>query len=551
MAKVIDALSHMWKILNRKKTLTEEFEDTPLRKCLTTFDILLLGVGHMVGAGIYVTTGTVIKNLAGPSAILSYLFAGMAAMLSALCYAEFGAHVPKAGSAYSYIFVTLGEVWGFMVGWNVILEQILGTASVARAWSGSMDTLFNGAIRNGTITAIGSLGDSNWHSDYPDFLAFGVCIVSFAFVATSAKVTLRFNNIITLLNVLVLAFIIIAGFCFADVKHWIDPAEGGFFPHGISGTFSGAAACFFAYIGFEGIATSAEEATNPAKSIPIASIGGVTIVTLFYVLICTSLTLVVPYNEVDISAPYPQAFATRGVYWIQYIIAIGTLFGISTSLLGGAFSLPRSVYSMASDGLLFRFLSNVNEKTQTPVAAIAVFGLLSGLMAMLFEMETLVEFLSIGTLFAYTIVAFSVIVLRYMPVTKCQFKLRTEEPDAEVDEVSSESASEKHNIVRSKSHDEFGRLRQSLRNIPVLRQFDPGNAAILATSLMVSCMLALAAIIVFGMEYLTNRAWWAVTLLVFFSACVVFFYMVIIAHEQNSAFLTFQVSYLFTFYVSM
>lgn len=537
-SKATEKLACFWSTLNRKKTVTEDYQETPLNRCLSTFDITLLGIGQMIGAGIYVLTGTVVRDLAGPSVVLSYLFAGIAAILSALCYAEFGARFPKAGSAYSYVYVTIGEFWGFIIGWNIVLEHLLGASSVGRAWSGALDSLFNGAIKNGTLAHIGYLSrDSVWLSEYPDFIAFTVCLAIFIVIGTGAKITMNFNNVFTIINVVVIIFLLCAGFYFADGKNWSDPKYG-FFPYGFGGTLSGAATCFFAYIGFEGIAVSGEEVKTPEKSIPIATVLSLTIVTLLYVLVTISLTLMVPYYEVEPSAAFPMAFAYRGAVWAEYIVAIGTLFGITTALVGSAYSLPRAIYSMASDGLLFRAFAFVHPKTQTPIWGILTFGLIASLMSLLFEIETLVEFMSIGTLLAYTIVAACVIILRYMPVDKCQFQLKPEEQAQDDAYLSEESPI----IKKSKSHDDFGRLKEKLKSLPILGQLEPGNAAIIATLLMIVCIVCFNSTLIFGFPLLETATWWVILFLVFFSAAVVLCYLIMVAHEKNDAFVTFQVS---------
>ena len=489
----------------------------------------------------FIITGTVVRDLAGPAAILSYMFAGIAAILSALCYAEFGARVPKAGSAYAYTYVAIGEVWGFVIGWNVVLEHLLGAASVARAWSGALDSLFNGAIKNSTLHTVGYLShDSQWVSDYPDFIAFTITVLIFLLIATGAKFTVHVNSVFTVFNTAVILFLICAGFAFADSKNW--DRDGGFFPYGFGGSLAGAATCFYAYIGFEGIAVSGEEAKNPEKSIPIATVTSLIIVSIIYILATTSLTLIVPYYTVDPSAAFPVAFATRGINWAKYVVAVGTLFGITTSLLGSAYALPRAVYAMAQDGLLFRSLAYVYPRFQTPVVAIFVFGLLSAFMAFFFEITTLVEFMSIGTLTAYTIVSACVIVLRYLPVYKCQFKLKPEEEMVEP-EVKSTATEESSIINRSKSQDDFGRLKQNLRSLPVLKSFEPGNAVMLATFLLFIGIICLNATLIFGFSYLSNGTWWTIILVIIFAGLVVLSYLVMVAHEKNDAFLTFQVSY--------
>ncbi|XP_062618087.1 cationic amino acid transporter 4-like, partial [Saccostrea cucullata] len=415
----------------------------------------------------------------------------------------------------------------------------LGASSVARAWSGGLDSIFNGAIKNSTLKHIGYLSHDNvWLSDYPDFVAFAATVVVFIVVATGAKFAMNFNNIFTIINLIVIVIIIAMGFYYADVKNWTE--HGGFFPHGFGGAWAGAATCFYAYIGFEGIATAGEEAKNPEKSIPIATILSLGTVTVLYVLVTSVLTLMVPYTDVDPNAAFPFAFAAQGAEWAKYVVALGTLFGITTSLLGGAFSLPRAVYSMAADGLLFQIFAYVHPKTQTPIWGILCFGLLSALMALLFEIETLVEFMSIGTILAYTIVAVSVIILRYAPVHKCQFKLKPQEEKAD----DNTSMSEESAIMKkSKSHDDFGKLKDHLRHLPILKSFDPGNATILAILLMVVAIICFCAILVPGYQYLADGAWWAIVLEIIFGAIIVLCFLILIAHEKNDAFLTFQIPF--------
>lgn len=539
----METVSRFWGVINRKKTLSSDVMDTPLSRCLNTFDMTLLGIGHMIGAGIYVITGTVVKTMAGPAAILSYAIAGVAAILASLCYAEFGARIPKAGSAYSYTYVTIGEFWAFVIGWNVVLEHLIGVASVARAWSGSVNAIFNDAIKNGTIDHIGRLShDSPWFSEYPDFVAVLVIVIITAFIITGAKISTGVNNVFTILNAIVMAFIIVGGFYLADLDNWKNEDSGGFFPMGFQGVFGGAAACFYAYIGFEGIAIAGEEARDPERSIPRATLTAMVAVTTIYVVITSALTLMVPYYAVVPAAAYPAAFALRGLEWMKYIVAFGSLFGITTSLVGGLFSLPRSVYAMASDGVFFKFFARVYSRTQTPVYAIAVFSGLAAIMAFLLEIEALVEFMSIGTLMAYTIVAASVIIMRYLPVTKCQFKLKPDPGAANADDT--ESVSEKSDILKkSKSHDDFGRLKETFKKFPILKSVEPGNAAILAVVLMLVFMTSFSSLLLFGIEHIQAGAWWSIILLLVLAACIVACFLIIVAHEQNDAFLTFQVSW--------
>jgi len=355
--------------INRRKTLQEDLMDTPLRRCLTTTDITLLGIGHMVGAGIYVLTGTVAAKMAGPAIILSFLTAGFASVLAALCYAEFGARVPKAGSAYVYTYVTIGEFWAFIIGWNIILEHLIGAASVARAWSGYVDALSGGVIANATASTVGEMHE-HLLAKTPDFLAFAVCLAYCALLAIGVKGSAYFNSLFTCINMGVIVFVSVFGFYWADTRNWTD--YGGFAPFGLRGILSGAATCFYAYVGFDSIATSGEEARNPSFSIPVATFISMSAVTVGYVCVGAALTLMVPYTTINPAAALPDAFAAHGVTWARIIISVGALAGMTTTLFGSLFSLPRGVYAMAQDGLLFGVFGRVNEKTQMPLVTLAV-----------------------------------------------------------------------------------------------------------------------------------------------------------------------------------
>ncbi|KAK3873132.1 hypothetical protein Pcinc_021836 [Petrolisthes cinctipes] len=422
MAAVGAAWRGTWARMGRTKHLASDVMQTPLNRCLSTLDITLLGIGHMVGAGIYVLTGTVAKDAAGPAIVLSFFLAGLASLLSALCYAEFGARVPKAGSAYVYTYVTIGEFWAFVIGWNIVLEHMIGAASVARAWSGYVDSLCNGAISNGTAELVGGL-PSEFLADYPDFLAFAVTLVYCALLTMGVKGSSYFNSIFTVVNLFVITFIILAGLTYADVSNW--STGGGFAPYGTSGIVAGAATCFYAFVGFDSIATAGEEARDPAKSIPSATVVSMLVVTVGYVMVAATLTLMVPYYTLNPAAAIPDAFAAHNATWAKWVVSVGALSGMTTTLFGSLFTLPRCIYAMAADGLLFSWLARISDKTKVPTLTLLLCGFFSALIALVFDIEKLVEFMSIGTLMAYTIVSASVIILRYQPASRCNIKSPT------------------------------------------------------------------------------------------------------------------------------
>ncbi|XP_040575802.1 solute carrier family 7 member 14 [Lepeophtheirus salmonis] len=394
------------KRLFRLKQITnfqEEDEDSKnLKKVLGTGDLISLGVGSCVGTGMYLVTGIVAKTMAGPAVIISYLVAGLAAMLSGLCYAELGVRVPHTtGSAYIYSYVTVGEIIAFIIGWNMILEYIIGTAACASALSTCVDILSTGAISNVTST----WGDV-WDSP-PDILAWFITLVMMFVFVNGVKSSIQLNNFLSIINFLSWVIVVFVGLFFIHLSNWSP-----FAPFGIRGILKGAATCFYAFIGFDVIATTGEEAKDPKRSIPKAIITSLIILMVAYVSCTIILTLMVPYVELNEEAALVRVWAQIGYPFLQWVICIGAVSALTASMFGSMFPMPRIAYAMAKDGLIFRFLSEVNDKG-VPACATLCLGLIASVCALILPFEVLVEMMSIGTLLAYTLVDGCVLILRY------------------------------------------------------------------------------------------------------------------------------------------
>ncbi|XP_053609495.1 cationic amino acid transporter 2 isoform X2 [Plodia interpunctella] len=406
-----------YSVLSRRKAAGEGV--ARLARVLSALDLTALGVGSTLGVGVYVLAGDVAKNYAGPAVILSFLLAAVASVFAGLCYAEFGARVPKAGSAYVYSYVCVGEFIAFIIGWNLILEYIIGAASVVKALSEYLDSLLDKAISS-TLQAAFPMHSPHLAS-YPDILAFTVIMAFSVALAFGVKESTKFNNFCTGVNLCVVLFVIISGSFKADSKNWRIPASevpreygaGGFAPYGLSGIIRGAAVCFYGFIGFDCVATAGEEARQPQKSIPFAVVASLLVVFLAYCGVSTVLTLMLPYYLQDEKAPFPFVYDHLGWKWAKYAVSIGATCALCSSLLGAVFPLPRIIYAMSSDGLLFKFMGRVSERFQTPLVGTMVAGLFTGTLAMIFRLEQLIHMMSIGTLLAYSMVASCVLLLRY------------------------------------------------------------------------------------------------------------------------------------------
>lgn len=419
------------KVLTRKKVLKHD-QDSKLAKVLTTFDLTALGVGSTLGVGVYVLAGDVAKNTAGPAVIISFFIAAVTSILAGLCYAEFGARVPKAGSAYVYSYVCIGEFFAFIIGWNLILEYLIGSAASTKAIFLYVDELANKTMASFFTENI-PLG-GNQVSSYADLFSLTLAIAFSIALACGAKESSVINNVFTFVNVLVVIVVIISGLWKVDIANWQRTKEeamgkgaGGFNPYGLKGIVKGAARCFYGFIGFDCIATAGEETKNPQKSIPIGVVGSLMIVFFAYFGMSTVMTMLLPYYEQDENAPLAYIYSRLNWTVFKYVVSIGAICALFSSLLGAMFPLPRIIYAMAKDGLIFKPLGRVHSQFHTPLMGTLIAGALTGTLACIFDLNKLTEMMSIGTLLAYSMVAACVLILRFSKDTEAEDTEREEQ----------------------------------------------------------------------------------------------------------------------------
>ncbi|BFZ23681.1 hypothetical protein BsWGS_26720 [Bradybaena similaris] len=526
-------LGFLWQRFVRKKILSDsDISDSNLDRCLTTIDLVGLGIGSTLGAGLYVVAGQVALKDAGPSVTISFLVAAVASALAGICYAEFAARIPRAGSAYVYSYVTVGELMAFVIGWNLILEYVIGTASVARGFSAYFDSLIDKRISkffNETMPI-----HVNELSAYPDFFAFGITLVLTVLLAAGVKESTRFNNVFTCINLLVVLYVTICGLFRIDFDNWNlqkvpeGAGSGGFMPFGFSGTMAGAATCFYAFVGFDCVATTGEETKNPQKAIPIGIVVSLLLIFLSYFCVSAVITLMCPYYLLDKDAALPAVFDYVGWGVARYIITAGAVCGLSTSLLGGMFPLPRILYAMANDGVIFRFMGKVSDRFKTPVIGTVVSGVFAGLMAMMFDVDELVDMMSIGTLLAYTLVCVSVLILRY---------------EADVNLHGSMSVTKMDAATRAAT------VREPFL---ILHLFKPTTSQpTMLTSMIVKiivavlslCIAGFSAFLIFAADFLAEMEIWAIVIATLLGLMVVSCVIAICIQPQSSALLHFKVPF--------
>ncbi|MFE1750575.1 amino acid permease [Streptomyces anandii] len=421
--------------LFRTKNVEQSIQDTEepehaLRKSLSALDLTVFGVGVIIGTGIFVLTGTAAKNNAGPAVSLSFVVAGVVCALAALCYAEFASTVPVAGSAYTFSYASLGEFPAWIIGWDLVLELALGTAVVAVGWSGYIHSL---------------LDNAGWHlPDYLsgrdaasgfgfDILAAVLVLVLTAILVLGMKLSARVTSIVVAIKVAVVLVVIIAGAFFIHGDNYDPfvpkaqpvPAGGnlkapliqlmfGWAPSnfGVMGIFTAASVVFFAFIGFDVVATAAEETRNPQRDVPRGILGSLIICTALYVAVSIVVTGMQKYSALSVDAPLADAFKATGHPWFAGLISFGAAIGLTTVCMILLLGQARVFFAMSRDGLLPRFFSHTHPRFRTPYRPTILLGVIIAVVAGFTSLSQLAELVNIGTLFAFVVVAISVVILR-------------------------------------------------------------------------------------------------------------------------------------------
>ncbi|MBY9079245.1 amino acid permease [Paenibacillus sp. HN-1] len=391
----------------RKKPLdvSHDTGSGKLSKTLGAFDLTALGVGAIIGTGIFVMTGVAAAKHAGPALVLSFIIAGLACALSALCYSEFASSIPVSGSAYAYSYVAFGELLAWVLGWDLVLEYGVAAAAVASGWSGYLLGLLDGFGIHLPVILSGAYNSNE--GTLVNLPAVIIILLITLLLSRGIKETARFNEVMVLIKLAVVLLFIVTGIFYVKPANWTP-----FMPFGFHGIMNGAATVFFAYIGFDALSTAAEEVKRPQRDLPIGIFASLAICTILYIAVSLVLTGIVPYQNLNVSDPVSYALRFAGQDMIAGLISIGAIAGMTTVLLVMLFGQTRLLFAISRDGLLPKSLSVVNPKTQTPVRSTWMVGGVIALLTGFVPLDRLANLTSIGTLFAFLVVSLGVIVLR-------------------------------------------------------------------------------------------------------------------------------------------
>jgi len=398
-------------------------KDGGLKRTLTATNLVALGIGSVIGTGIFVLTGTAAANHAGPALTLSFIISALGCIMAGLCYAEFAAMIPVAGSAYSYSYATLGEFVAWFIGWDLILEYLFTSATVAVGWSGYVVSFladFGINIPPALMSApFDYVQDVGWVTtgSLINFPAVFIVLVVSALLVIGIKESVTINNLIVIVKLVVILLFIGFGLSYIDTSNWVPYVPentGKFGQFGWSGVLTGAAVIFFAYIGFDAVSTVAQETKNPQKDMPKGLLGSLLVCTVLYIAVTAVLTGIVHYSELNVPAPIALAIdrTSGSLAWLSAFIKVGAIAGLSSVVLVMLLGQSRIFYTMSKDGLLPGLFSALHPRFRTPYLTSILVGITASIIAGLFPINILGELVSIGTLMAFTIVCLSILILR-------------------------------------------------------------------------------------------------------------------------------------------
>jgi basic amino acid/polyamine antiporter, APA family len=415
------ALSTFFAALLRKKVINTDDENHGLKRCLSAFDLTLLGIGCIIGTGIFVLTGVAAATTSGPAVILSFVVAGFACAFAALAYAELSASVGGAGSAYGYSYAAFGEFIAWIIGWDLILEYGVATAAVANGWSG----YFHNALHAIGLALPAALSKGPFAIDsitgLPDpgivnLPAFMIIFLLMIMLIIGVKESAKFNTVMVFVKLLTIIVFLSVGIFHINPDNWSPFAPFGWFSHSEAGKpvgiLAGASVVFFAYVGFDAVSTATEEANNPQRDVPIGILASLIFCTIIYIVVSAVLTGMVSYKELNVSSPVAFGLERIGINWASALVATGVITGLTTVMLVLYYALTRILTAMSRDGLLSPLFSSINTKTRTPVKNTVICGTLMATMAGFIPLNALAELVNIGTLAAFVLVCIGVIVLR-------------------------------------------------------------------------------------------------------------------------------------------
>lgn len=404
-------LANLFKQIFRTKAVSSK-DSGELKRCLSAFDLTLLGVGAIIGTGIFVLTGMAAANQAGPAVILSFIVSGTACAFAALAYAELAASVGGCGSAYGYSYVAFGEIVAWIIGWILLLEYSVSVAAVANGWSG----YFNNALHAVGLGLPEALTKSPALGGIMNLPASLIILILMGMLIKGAKQSAQLNTAMVFVKILALIIFISVAVFNVNPENWHPFMPYGWFntlPDGKTvGVLAGASFVFFAYVGFDAVSTAVEEAKDPQRDVPIGIISSLAFCTIIYVIVAGLLTGVVPYTTLGVDDPVAFALGSIGYKWASALVSTSVIAGLSTVMLVLYYGLTRIILAMSRDGLITPYLSHVSPSTQTPVRVIIITGLIMSIAAGLVPLDALAELVNIGTLAAFVLVCLGVIVLR-------------------------------------------------------------------------------------------------------------------------------------------